>query len=106
MTAQVNKMKGINVTTKWQDLTVAGTIVASGNSIDFKTGDWRNMIPTWDGGKCIHCLLCTVVCPDSCIPVKEGKRLEFEFSHCKGCGICFKVCPPKISAITFSEEIK
>ncbi|MDE7038966.1 MAG: 4Fe-4S binding protein, partial [Lachnospiraceae bacterium] len=39
------------------------------------------------------CLLCTPVCPDSCIPVKDGKRGGFDYGHCKGCGICVKSCP-------------
>jgi Pyruvate/2-oxoacid:ferredoxin oxidoreductase delta subunit len=33
-----------------------------------------------------------------------GKRLDFDFMHCKGCGICFKVCPFK--AITWEKEEK
>lgn len=43
--------------------------------------------------KCKQCLLCVPVCPDSSIPVKEGKRLDFDLDHCKGCGICEKACP-------------
>ena len=27
------------------------------------------------------------------IPMKDGKRLDFDFEHCKGCGICAKACP-------------
>jgi Fe-S-cluster-containing hydrogenase component 2 len=38
-------------------------------------------------------LLCFPVCPDSSIPVAGGKRGDFDFSHCKGCAICAKVCP-------------
>jgi Pyruvate/2-oxoacid:ferredoxin oxidoreductase delta subunit len=25
--------------------------------------------------------------------VENSKRLEFDMFHCKGCGICAKVCP-------------
>jgi pyruvate ferredoxin oxidoreductase delta subunit len=49
-------------------------------------------------------MLCVPVCPDSSIPVKDGKRLDFDFMHCKGCGVCFKVCP--FGAITFAKEVK
>ncbi|ECZ9242415.1 ferredoxin, partial [Salmonella enterica subsp. enterica serovar Typhimurium] len=41
-------------------------------------------------------------CPDSAIPVKDGKRLDFDMDHCKGCGICVKACPFK--AIEFIKE--
>ena len=32
-------------------------------------------------------------CPDSSIPVKDCKRGDFDYDHCKGCGICVKACP-------------
>jgi pyruvate ferredoxin oxidoreductase delta subunit len=32
-------------------------------------------------------------CPDSCILAKDNKREEFDYDHCKGCGICVKACP-------------
>lgn len=44
------------------------------------------------------------VLPDSSIPVKDGKRLDFDFKHCKGCGICVEVCP--FDAIDFVKEEK
>ena len=34
----------------------------------------------------------------------DGKRLDFDFKHCKGCGICVKVCP--FDAIDFVKEEK
>lgn len=36
--------------------------------------------------------MCVPVCPDSCIPVVDGKRGAFDYDHCKGCGICVKAC--------------
>jgi pyruvate ferredoxin oxidoreductase delta subunit len=100
--AAKNKMKDINPQTKWQDLTLGGVILASGNSEDFHTGDWRTHVPKMKWENCKQCLLCTPVCPDSSIPVVDGKRQEFLFTHCKGCGICFKVCP--FGAIAFGDE--
>jgi pyruvate ferredoxin oxidoreductase delta subunit len=47
-------------------------------------------------------MLCIPYCPDSSIPVVDGKRLDFDFMHCKGCGICEKVCPFK--AISMEKE--
>jgi len=40
-------------------------------------------------------------CPDSAIPVKDGKRGEFDLMHCKGCGICITACP--FDAIVWKE---
>ena len=49
-------------------------------------------------------VLCVPFCPDASIPVTDGKRADFDFDHCKGCGICYKVCP--FQAITFGKEEK
>ena len=67
--------------------------MTTGNQI-YGGGDWE---------KCTQCLLCTPVCPDSCIPVKDGKREDFDLDHCKGCGICERVC--SFGAITMKEGI-
>lgn len=83
----------INETNTWKELTPAGDIYASGNSAEFKTGDWRTEKPIFIEDKCKQCLLCIPVCPDSSIPVSDGKRLDFDYDHCKGCGICAKACP-------------
>lgn len=32
-------------------------------------------------------------CPDSSLPVAEGKLAGIDYLHCKGCGICAQVCP-------------
>ena len=74
-----------------------------GGSRTFCTGEWRTKTPVSDWEKCTQCLLCTPVCPDSCIPVKDGKREDFDLDHCKGCGICERVC--SFGAITMKEGI-
>ena len=101
MTAQ-DKMKTITADTVWTKLTPGGMIFASGNSTDVRTGDWRTVTPQWNQDKCKQCLLCVPVCPDSSIPVKDGKRLAFDDDHCKGCGICAKACV--FGAIAFAGE--
>ena len=64
-------------------------------SKEFKTGEWATVQPVLDNTKCIHCLLCIPVCPDSCISVMPGTQARgpIDFDHCKGCGICAKTCP-------------
>ncbi|MDD3840236.1 MAG: 4Fe-4S binding protein [Clostridia bacterium] len=96
--------KTITPDIKWEEITRGGNIYHAGNAKDFKTGDWRSMKPIWKPDKCTQCLLCWPVCPDTSIPVKDKKRLDFDYDHCKGCGVCVSVCP--FDAIDFVEEGK
>lgn len=91
----------INLNSPHEDLTEGLMIFAGGTSREFNTGEWRSFTPVIDMEKCKQCLLCTPVCPDCAIPVKDGKRGEFDLDHCKGCGICEKACP--FGAITMKE---
>lgn len=93
--------KDINERTPWQDLTPGGEIYEPGTARAFNTGAWRTNTPVFHEEACKHCMLCVPFCPDSAIPVKDGKRLDFEYTHCKGCGICENVCPfPAITMVT------
>ncbi len=83
----------INKKTSHKDLTEALMVYNAGTSRAFHTGEWRNNTPVWKEDACRQCLLCTPCCPDSSIPVTEGKREDFDYDHCKGCGICASVCP-------------
>ena len=94
----------INEHISWKDITPAGNVYEGGTAEGFRTGDWRINIPKYIAEKCKQCLLCTPVCPDSSIPVKDGKREDFDFEHCQGCGICAKVCP--FGAIIMKKEEK
>lgn len=86
-------LKKLGQDVAWQDVTRGNTIVGSGTTREFNTGDWTNVAPVIDEEKCKQCLLCVPVCPDSCIAVKENKRQPIDYDHCKGCGICIKACP-------------
>jgi pyruvate ferredoxin oxidoreductase delta subunit len=92
----------INEQSLWNEISPGGEVNEGGTSLLFNTGVWRTMVPSFVEEKCKHCMLCAPVCPDSSIPVKDGKRLDFDFMHCKGCGICYKVCP--FGAISFNKE--
>lgn len=94
--------KEINEQTPWQELTPGGEIYEPATARCVKTGDWRTNTPVWLADRCRQCLLCTPWCPDSSIPVNSaGKREDFDFMHCKGCGICAGVCP--FQAIVMKE---
>jgi len=45
-------------------------------------------------GNCFECDNCYGVCPDNAvIKLGPGKRFEFNYEYCKGCGICVSECP-------------
>ncbi len=91
----------INERSSHTGLTEGLMVFAGGTAEQFPTGEWRTMTPVIDWVKCKQCLLCAPVCPDSSIPVEDGKRGEFDLDHCKGCGICVKSCP--FDAIVMKE---
>ncbi|MGN0522275.1 MAG: 4Fe-4S binding protein [Eubacterium sp.] len=95
MKSDVNKL---HLECKWQDLTEGMQIYGEMTSKDFNTGEWTSHQPVLDEDKCIDCLMCVPVCPDSVISVVDGKRGPFDYAHCKGCGICVKAC--HVGAIT------
>jgi len=88
---------------KVSELPIGGVWLESGSSMMRKTGDWKTEQPILDKAKCISCGTCWAYCPDSCIIFKDGKMAGFDYDHCKGCGICANVCPPKVSAVTMEK---
>ena len=86
----------IDKNTPADELTIGGNIYTAGNSVEFKTGDWRSQTPKYIPENCKQCGLCFPVCPDDAIPVgKDQKRGDINYDYCKGCGVCAKVCPFK-----------
>lgn len=98
------RAKDLNEKSTWQEVTTGAEIYEPSTSLLVNTGEWRVMKPVLKTDKCRQCLLCAPFCPDSSIPVKDGKRLDFDMMHCKGCGICVNICP--FDAIDFVKEVK
>ena len=45
-------------------------------------------------GNCFECDNCYGVCPDNAvIKLGPGKRFQFNYDYCKGCGVCVAECP-------------
>ena len=87
----------------YKDYVIGSRVLEPGNSENFNTGDWRSMVPVVDSSLCIDCLTCWIYCPDDCVLVENDRVVGIKTTHCKGCGICSKVCPKK--AITLKEDI-
>ena len=98
------RAKDISEHSPWQELTPGGEIYEGGTARLTITGEWRSNVPVWEQDKCKQCLLCAPFCPDASIPVRDGKRLDFDFDHCKGCGICANACP--FGAIRMEQEVR
>jgi len=93
----------------WEKLPAGSVCLEAGSAAKFKTGGWRSMRPKWIEENCIQCMFCWMYCPDMAVKVTpEGKREQFNYDYCKGCGICALECPGKkgVKAIVMEEEGK
>ena len=98
--------KDINEKSPLEELTPAGEVYEPGTAALVNTGSWRTNTPVFIADSCKHCMLCVPFCPDVAIPVKDGRRLDFDYKHCKGCGICVTVCPFKAIKMVSGGEAK
>ncbi|EFL51300.1 NIL domain protein [Solidesulfovibrio fructosivorans JJ]] len=47
-----------------------------------------------DEDRCIHCGVCTALCPTRALSLNiETRLVEFHEDTCSACGMCTKVCP-------------
>ena len=72
-----------------------GNILKDGNSMEFKTGSWKNKYPVHDS---------VGYCPENCIKQKDGILTDIDLDYCKGCGVCAKVCPFKAIEMKSKEN--
>jgi pyruvate ferredoxin oxidoreductase delta subunit len=84
------------------DMPLGGLIIEAGNSVGYKTGEWKTKHPDIDKDKCSNCLLCFIYCPENCIELSENKVKTIDLDYCKGCGICAEECPK--NAIEMRQE--
>ena len=55
-----------------------------------------------DNLKCVHCGVCTSVCPPNALYVnRENMKVEFDYEKCVACELCVKVCPVKAMNVFF-----
>ncbi len=97
-TTIVSPLKG------WKELPIGGIIPEPATSVAYRTGSWRLERPIFDPQKCVQCLMCWLMCPDSAIRLENGKVVGIDYEHCKGCGLCSLQCPPKAKALSMVLE--
>ena len=91
---------------------IGGVIPLPGNTASNDLSTSRTgWIPLFDSDKCIHCGLCTLVCPDYCLvwaPDEDqaeppfNRLLGVDYNYCKGCQRCIETCPTE--AMTKAAE--
>lgn len=86
----------------WKDIEIGAIVVEPGNTRQYKTGDWRSQVPTYNFDRCIKCGMCQLFCPEGCIEQNDDGHFEANLFWCKGCGICARECPTAV--ITMKEE--
>jgi 2-oxoacid:acceptor oxidoreductase delta subunit (pyruvate/2-ketoisovalerate family) len=65
--------------------------VVSGLDVDTALFEARRCLSC---GNCFECDNCFGVCPDNAVvKLGPGRRYEFDYDYCKGCGICAAECP-------------
>ena len=91
-------------TESWSDVPLGGTVLFPGSTRRNLTGSWRTKLPVIDFDKCTDCMICWVMCPDSCFKTSEGTLTSVDLDHCKGCGICATECPVKCIVMVPEER--
>ncbi|NCC24607.1 MAG: 4Fe-4S dicluster domain-containing protein [Deltaproteobacteria bacterium] len=59
-----------------------------------------------DDESCMHCGLCTSVCPTRALAVDlETRLVTFNVDRCSACGMCTRVCPVKAMHVESDSDI-
>jgi len=67
---------------------------STGSTEKNSTGDWRINRPVFTESCSgpAGCRVCAVLCPENTIKITNGK-MSIDYEYCKGCEICYQVCP-------------
>lgn len=54
---------------------------------------------------CIHCGVCTAMCPTDALSLDPGTRLVvFDVDKCSACGMCTRICPVKAMTLDLKDD--
>ena len=68
----------------WREMPIGGIIFEPGSGQRYVTGGWRTYTPVHAPDRCVNCLRCWILCPDSAVLVESGRVVGFDLDHCKG----------------------
>ncbi len=88
----------------WTELLPGAVIDEPGNSVNYKTGEWKTLKPVVDKSKCIRCGTCWIFCPEYAFEEDEEGYFIPNYEYCKGCGICAVECPARCIRMEREEE--
>jgi len=58
-----------------------------------------------DEESCIHCGVCTSMCPTKALIVEKGSRMvSFDVDKCSACGMCTRVCPVHAMTLDLNDN--
>ncbi len=58
-----------------------------------------------DEEACMHCGLCTSLCPTKSLSVDlASRRVNFDIETCSACGMCTRVCPVRAMIVDMNEN--
>jgi pyruvate ferredoxin oxidoreductase gamma subunit len=90
---------------------IGGVLPLPGNTVwNDLSASRTGSLPYFNSGRCIHCGLCDLVCPDFCLVWEDGEKggrferelMGVDYRYCKGCMRCVESCPA--SAMTKKAE--
>jgi len=90
----------------WKELPVGNVVLEPGNASQYRTGDWKSLMPALNKELCVHCGLCYIFCPDMAYNLNAEGFFIADAFYCKGCGICAKECPTGAITMVVEEEEK
>lgn len=58
-----------------------------------------------DEDSCVHCGLCTAMCPTKALVVDKGTRaVIFDVDKCSACGMCTRICPVRAMTLDLDDN--
>ena len=58
-----------------------------------------------DEDSCVHCGLCTAICPTDALYVRKvTRKVDFLVDKCSACGMCTRICPVRAMRVDLDDE--